>query len=98
VPAVSHKVWSHNKDLPRGAVKINLKGLGIGNGLVEPKIQYRLVYLYLYLYTEKEREICIKMYMHAYTEECAIPRGALKINLKGLGIGNGLVEPKIQYR
>jgi len=38
------------------------------------------------------------MYMHVYTEECAIPHGVFKINLKGLGIGNGLVEPKIQYR
>jgi carboxypeptidase C (cathepsin A) len=34
-------VWSKNKAPPFGAVKINLKGIGIGNGLTEPSIQYR---------------------------------------------------------
>jgi len=41
VPAVSHRVWQRNKALAPGVVPINLKGIGIGNGLTEPSIQYR---------------------------------------------------------
>jgi len=40
VPAVAHEVWRNNKDLPDGALKINLKGISIGNGLTDPEIQY----------------------------------------------------------
>ena len=38
VPAVAHKIYTHNK-LGRGP-RINLKGLAIGNGLTDPAIQY----------------------------------------------------------
>ena len=41
VPAVSHEVWKNNKALPAGATLINLKGVGLGNGLTEPSIQVR---------------------------------------------------------
>jgi len=36
--------------------------------------------------------------MHAYEEEGSILYAVFKINLQGLGTGNGLVHPKIQYR
>ena len=41
VPAVTHQVWKNNKALPAGAIKINLVGLAIGNGLTDPQEQYK---------------------------------------------------------
>jgi len=40
VPAVTHKVWQMNTNLPTGASFINLKGTSVGNGLTNPEIQY----------------------------------------------------------
>merc|ERR1711871_984542 len=40
VPATTHQIWANNKNLPNGAIKINLKGVAVGNGLTEPTIQY----------------------------------------------------------
>lgn len=40
VPAVTHKVWQMNQQLPAGALPINLKGTGVGNGLTNPEVQY----------------------------------------------------------
>jgi len=40
VPAVTHKVWEMNQNLPTGALHINLKGTSVGNGLTNPEIQY----------------------------------------------------------
>jgi cathepsin A (carboxypeptidase C) len=39
VPAISHKIWEENKN-GNGAVKVPLKGIGIGNGLTDPELQY----------------------------------------------------------
>lgn len=39
VPAVTHRVWQGNQNLVPGAVKINLKGTSVGNGLTDPEIQ-----------------------------------------------------------
>ena len=41
MPAVTHAVWKNNKALPAGALKINLVGLAIGNGLTDPQEQYK---------------------------------------------------------
>jgi len=41
VPAVTHKVWQNNQKLPTGAIKINLEGTAVGNGLTDPAIQYK---------------------------------------------------------
>ena len=38
VPAIGHKIVEENSKA--GAVRMNLRGLGIGNGLVEPMAQY----------------------------------------------------------
>ena len=43
VPAVTHKIWQNNNALPAGAIKINLKGTSVGNGLTDPSIQYKYV-------------------------------------------------------
>ena len=40
VPAVTHLIWLNNKQLPSGAIKLNLKGTSVGNGLTDPSIQY----------------------------------------------------------
>ncbi|EWM30035.1 serine carboxypeptidase [Nannochloropsis gaditana] len=39
-PAAGHRVWEGNQDLVQGDVYINLQGIGIGNGLTDPEIQY----------------------------------------------------------
>jgi len=41
VPAVTHKIWQNNQQLPTGAIQINLVGTAIGNGLTDPAIQYQ---------------------------------------------------------
>eukprot|EP01065_Artemidia_motanka_P006498 TRINITY_DN131_c0_g1_i1.p1 TRINITY_DN131_c0_g1~~TRINITY_DN131_c0_g1_i1.p1 ORF type:complete len:450 (+),score=183.29 TRINITY_DN131_c0_g1_i1:55-1350(+) len=41
VPAVTHKVWQENQAPTAGAIKINLKGVSVGNGLTDPEIQYK---------------------------------------------------------
>ena len=38
VPAVTHKVWQMNGHLPPGAIKLNLKGTSVGNGLTNPEV------------------------------------------------------------
>lgn len=40
IPAVTHQIWKNNNNLPRGAITINLKGTSVGNGLVDPEVQY----------------------------------------------------------
>jgi len=41
IPAVTHKIWANNKNLPAGAIKINHQGTAVGNGLTNPEIQYQ---------------------------------------------------------
>ena len=41
VPAVTHLIWKNNQKLPQGAIKINLKGTSVGNGLTDPSVQYK---------------------------------------------------------
>eukprot|EP00658_Telonema_sp_P-2_P006977 TRINITY_DN1260_c0_g1_i2.p1 TRINITY_DN1260_c0_g1~~TRINITY_DN1260_c0_g1_i2.p1 ORF type:complete len:250 (-),score=79.62 TRINITY_DN1260_c0_g1_i2:21-770(-) len=41
VPAVTHKIWENNRNLPSGAIKINHQGTAVGNGLTDPLIQYK---------------------------------------------------------
>jgi len=41
IPAVTHQIWLNNKQLPAGAVAINLKGTSVGNGLTDPAVQYQ---------------------------------------------------------
>jgi hypothetical protein len=39
VPAVTHAIWQNNQQLPAGAIRIQLKGTAVGNGLTDPEIQ-----------------------------------------------------------
>ncbi|GAB5036979.1 serine protease [Nannochloropsis oceanica] len=41
VPAVGHKIFMENQRNKGRAIMINLKGLGIGNGLTDPELQYQ---------------------------------------------------------
>jgi len=41
IPAVTHKIWENNNNLPAGAIKINHQGTAVGNGLTNPLIQYK---------------------------------------------------------
>jgi len=38
VPVIAHKIWKSNQDSSN--IHINLKGVGIGNGLTNPEVQY----------------------------------------------------------
>lgn len=39
-PAIAHRVWVGNREGKDGTVGLNLKGLGVGNGLTDPEVQY----------------------------------------------------------
>ena len=41
VPAVSNYVYEQNKNIADGNVKVNIQGVGIGNGLTKPTVQYQ---------------------------------------------------------
>jgi carboxypeptidase C (cathepsin A) len=41
VPAAAHRIWLGNKNNEH-TVKINLKGVAVGNGMTNPLIQVRL--------------------------------------------------------
>jgi cathepsin A (carboxypeptidase C) len=40
-PAIAHRVWRGNKSLKQDCVHLNLRGVGIGNGLTNPEEQYK---------------------------------------------------------
>jgi cathepsin A (carboxypeptidase C) len=39
-PGIAHTIFTKNQDLAEGNIHINLAGVGIGNGLTDPQIQY----------------------------------------------------------
>jgi len=41
VPAIAYHIWEKNQEESEDAVKIPMKGIGIGNGLTDPEEQYR---------------------------------------------------------
>jgi len=41
IPAVTHRIFTGNSELQEGDIKIDLKGMGIGNGLTDPSEQYK---------------------------------------------------------
>ena len=40
-PAISYRIHQGNMKLKKGDIKLNLKGVGVGNGLTQPEIQYK---------------------------------------------------------
>eukprot|EP00538_Stauroneis_constricta_P000579 CAMPEP_0119546514 /NCGR_PEP_ID=MMETSP1352-20130426/902_1 /TAXON_ID=265584 /ORGANISM="Stauroneis constricta, Strain CCMP1120" /LENGTH=553 /DNA_ID=CAMNT_0007591225 /DNA_START=176 /DNA_END=1837 /DNA_ORIENTATION=- len=40
-PAIAHRVWLGNKAEDEGTIKLNLSGVGVGNGLTKPQEQYK---------------------------------------------------------
>lgn len=41
IPAVTHRIFDGNNNLAPGDIKIDLKGMGIGNGLTDPQEQFK---------------------------------------------------------
>jgi len=41
IPAVTHRIFTGNSKLEAGDIKIELKGMAIGNGLTDPQEQYK---------------------------------------------------------
>jgi cathepsin A (carboxypeptidase C) len=41
IPAVTHRIFDGNSKLQEGDIKIDLKGMGIGNGMTDPQEQYK---------------------------------------------------------
>ena len=39
-PAIAHRIFEGNKDVQDGDIPLNLAGVGVGNGLTQPEIQY----------------------------------------------------------
>jgi cathepsin A (carboxypeptidase C) len=46
-PAIAHRVWRGNQELLSNTIKLNLSGLGVGNGLTNPEVQYRTFALFV---------------------------------------------------
>jgi cathepsin A (carboxypeptidase C) len=40
-PAIAHRVWQGNNNRHPNTIPLKLSGLGIGNGLTNPEMQYR---------------------------------------------------------
>jgi len=62
VPAVAHRVWKNNQNPPAGAPHINLSGVGVGNGLTDPVIQYEYYAEKAYNSTYSPRRVSEKQY------------------------------------
>eukprot|EP00440_Ansanella_granifera_P048320 gb/GFBE01052346.1/.p1 GENE.gb/GFBE01052346.1/~~gb/GFBE01052346.1/.p1 ORF type:complete len:485 (+),score=144.75 gb/GFBE01052346.1/:1-1455(+) len=41
IPAVTHRIFEGNTNMAEGDIEIQLKGMGIGNGLTDPSEQYK---------------------------------------------------------
>ena len=41
-PAIAHRVFEGNQEMKEGTNVLNLKGVAVGNGLTDPKIQYQV--------------------------------------------------------
>lgn len=52
VPATAHRVWTGN-NAGELEVKVNLKGIAIGNGLTDPEIQYKYYPEMVYTYAKE---------------------------------------------
>lgn len=51
MPAIASQLYLNNQHLPAGDVKINLQGVGIGNGLIQPLEQYKWYAPFAWNYT-----------------------------------------------
>ena len=47
-PAIAHRVFRGNQEKKEGTEMLNLKGVAVGNGLTDPKIQYQVSSLDIY--------------------------------------------------
>lgn len=56
VPAIASYLYKANANPPPGDIVINLKGVAIGNGLVQPAIQYNYYQQYVWQYAIEVRE------------------------------------------
>lgn len=52
-PAIADAIFHGNKNLKPGDIHINLQGVGIGNGLTNPVVQYEKYPEYAYNFTRK---------------------------------------------
>lgn len=55
VPAIASYLYKANANPPPGDIVINLKGVAIGNGLVQPAIQYNYYQQYVWQYAIEVR-------------------------------------------
>jgi len=69
VPNVAHRVWQGNQN--NEGLPINLKGLGIGNGLTDPEIQYGY---YTQMATNNSYDIACVSDKDAKSMEAATPK------------------------
>jgi len=51
-PATAHRVWSGNQN--GTGLKINLQGVGVGNGLTDPEVQYQYYAQLAYNYSQQK--------------------------------------------
>jgi carboxypeptidase C (cathepsin A) len=92
VPAVTHKIWQNNQALPSGALKLNLKGTAVGNGLTDPSIQYKY-YKDMAVSTNDHKPAVSKLthtLMEAATPPCVLAIDACQTNVSACLIATEL--------
>mmetsp|Transcript_26045 Transcript_26045/g.73861 ORF Transcript_26045/g.73861 Transcript_26045/m.73861 type:complete len:470 (-) Transcript_26045:519-1928(-) len=72
VPSTSHRIWLNNKNPAPGVPKINLAGVGVGNGLTDPEVQYKYYAQMAYNSTFAPQRVSRETYeqMLAATPKC----------------------------
>merc|ERR1711862_225529 len=84
-PAVAHRIHQGNKKLKENLIHINLKGLAVGNGLTDPKVQYQHYAEMAYHNSHDIKTVPEKVYK---TMEEATPACVKMINTCTSSMGN----------
>jgi cathepsin A (carboxypeptidase C) len=71
-PAIAHRVWKGNKEGADGTVRLNLGGLGVGNGLTNPAVQYNYYADMAYNNSHDIKTVSLETYesMKDHTSDC----------------------------
>ena len=86
-PAIAHRIWDGNKNVPEGLLHLNLGGLAIGNGLTNPEEQYKWYAEMAFNNSHGIKAINEQTYNMMKSAE-----GACTIGIEGCNSGDGMLN------